>query len=299
MLSFLKGPLLGSIMLLLFIINTLIWAGPLIIVSLIKVIVPIRGWRQFWTGGVCWVAESWMRLNLGMVQHLIGVDWKIQCDVELARNKSYLITANHQSWVDILALYAATITQSPYLRFFIKQELIWVPILGLAWWALDFPFMKRYSKAYLEKHPEKRGKDLETTRIACEKFRGSHVSIINFMEGARYNKDAKRRAESPFQNLLSPKAGGIAFVLGALGDQLDELLNATIYYPGGSKEMWEFLCGELPEVTIYIQTMKLPPELENGDYQNDAAFREDFQRWINGLWEEKDAELARMRSTAF
>jgi 1-acyl-sn-glycerol-3-phosphate acyltransferase len=31
----------------------------------------------------------------------------------------------------------------PFLKFFLKQELIWVPVIGLAWWALDFPFMKR------------------------------------------------------------------------------------------------------------------------------------------------------------
>jgi len=34
--------------------------------------------------------------------------------------------------------------------FFIKKELMWVPFLNLAWWSLDFPFLERYSKEYLD-----------------------------------------------------------------------------------------------------------------------------------------------------
>lgn len=282
----------------LFVINTLLWSVPLIIFSFFKVILPSRAWRRLWTYAVCWVAETWMRCNLGMINGLIGVSWDIEINTDLRYDNSYLLTANHQSWVDIIALYQATIRKAPYHRFFIKQELIWVPILGLAWWALDFPFMKRYSKAYLEKHPEKRGQDLETTRIACEKFKGSTVSIINFMEGGRYAKDKKRQAESPYKNLLSPKAGGMAFVLAALGDNIDQVLNATIFYPDGVKEFWEFLCGKLVNVKVQIDPVIVPAELVGGDYQNDAEFRSAFQKWTNDLWVEKDQLLEDWKSAA-
>ncbi len=55
----------------------------------------------------------------------------------------YLVSSNHQSWVDILVLQRIFHGRIPFLKFFLKQELIWVPVIGLAWWALDFPFMKR------------------------------------------------------------------------------------------------------------------------------------------------------------
>ena len=53
--------------------------------------------------------------------------------------------SNHRSWVDILVLQAVFNRRIPFLKFFLKQQLIWVPFLGLAWWALDFPFMRRHS----------------------------------------------------------------------------------------------------------------------------------------------------------
>ena len=44
-------------------------------------------------------------------------------------------------------------------------------ILGLAWWFLDYPFMKRHSRDALQKHPELRGEDLaqaqQVSRVVC------------------------------------------------------------------------------------------------------------------------------------
>ena len=60
-------------------------------------------------------------------------------------NGHYLVLANHQSWVDILVLQKVFNRRIPLLRFFLKRQLFWVPLLGLAWWALDFPFMGRYT----------------------------------------------------------------------------------------------------------------------------------------------------------
>ena len=50
----------------------------------------------------------------------------------LARQEWYLMTSNHQSWADILVLQKVTNRRVPSLKFFLKQELIWVPLLGLA-----------------------------------------------------------------------------------------------------------------------------------------------------------------------
>ena len=62
----------------------------------------------------------------------------------------YLVLANHQSWVDIPVLQRVFNRRIPLLRFFLKRQLFWVPVLGLAWWALDFPFMRRSTRAEIK-----------------------------------------------------------------------------------------------------------------------------------------------------
>src|SRR6185436_13395597 len=106
-------------------------------------------------------------------------------------------------------------------------------LLGLAWWALDFPFMKRYTKQQLAKRPELAGRDIEATRRACAKFMHIPVSIMNFVEGTRFTRAKHDSQESPFQFLLKPKAGGVAFVLDAMGRALQSILDVTIVYPNG------------------------------------------------------------------
>lgn len=91
------------------------------------------------------------------------------------------------------------------LKFFLKKELIWVPFLGLAWWALDFPFMKRYSRKFLAANPHLAGKDLESTKKACEKFKHTPVSVMNFVEGTRFTPEKHQRKNSPYAHLLPPR----------------------------------------------------------------------------------------------
>jgi len=184
----------------------------------------------------------------------------------------------------------------PLLKFFIKRELLWFPIMGQAWWALDFPFIKRYREALLRRKPHLRGKDLEITRRACEKFKHIPISIMNFVEGTRFSLEKQCRQGSPFRNLLKPKAGGIASVLGIMGDRIHRVLDVTIVYPGGAKGFWSMLCGRIREVRVKVRALPVGPELL-GDYANDLAFRERLQTWLNGLWAEKDRLIEEMKAT--
>jgi 1-acyl-sn-glycerol-3-phosphate acyltransferase len=182
----------------------------------------------------------------------------------------------------------------PFLRFFLKQELIWVPLLGLAWWALDFPFMKRYSPAYLAKHPEKRGVDVMTTRKACQKFRHAPTAILNFLEGTRFTPEKHLKQGGPYAHLLRPKAGGMANALGAMGDRFEAILDVTIIYPDGPVELWGLLSGRLRRVVIHIEQRPIPPEWLGADYVSDPAFRAAFQAWVQEIWAEKDALIERV-----
>ena len=162
--------------------------------------------------------------------------------------------------------------------------------MGLAWWALDFPFMKRYSRSFLEKHPHLKGKDIEITRKACKKFETIPVSIMNFMEGTRFTKGKHRKQNSPYTHLLRPKSGGIAFVLSAMGRQLNSIVDVTIVYPRGVGSFWDLICGRIREIRVQVKTVPITDDIR-GDYFNDQVFRQRFQDWINSRWLEKDQQI--------
>ncbi|BBP85365.1 MULTISPECIES: acyltransferase [Pseudomonas] len=294
MLSFLPAFVRGVLASLLLALNTLFWCWPLFAVTLLKLILPFRPARLALNWVVNFIHEAWVTCNKGWMNLVRDTRWKVEGLDGLDYQHSYLVTSNHQSWVDILVLQYVLNRRIRPLKFFLKQELIWVPVIGLCWWALEFPFMKRYSKAYLAKHPEKKGKDLETTRRTCDKFRDNPVGIFNFLEGTRFTEGKHREQASPFKYLLKPKAGGIAFVLDAMGEQMQALLNVTIHYPEGNPSFWTLMAGDIPEVIVRIQAMPIPQEFIGRSYDQDENYRKTFQLWVNQLWETKDAELEQL-----
>ena len=56
--------------------------------------------------------------------------WDVEGVETLDRSEWYLVLANHQSWVDIAVLQRIFHRKIPFLKFFIKKELLWLPILG-------------------------------------------------------------------------------------------------------------------------------------------------------------------------
>lgn len=286
----------GILVTLIFVVLTVIIMVPLIVLAVLKLLVPFSPWQAFCNRWLDWLASHWMdanarqqslllptRLNLGAIDGLSTDDW-------------YMLIANHQSWVDILVLLRVFNRRIPYLKFFLKQSLIWVPLLGLAWWALEFPFMRRYSKAEIAKNPLLKGRDIEKTRQACEKFRHNPVTIINFLEGTRFTPQKHLQQNSAYRHLLPPKAGGLAFTLAAMNGQLHSLLDVTIYYPGGRPSYWEYVCGKVKEIRIHVRRLPIPAEML-GDYSEDGEFRNRFQAWVNQIWQEKDLLLEQMHTS--
>ena len=279
----------GSVTFLLFATNTLFWCSLLYLFVLVKLAVPAAGWRRAVSRLLVAIGEAWIAVNTFCLRLTQPTRHDVQGLGTLRRDASYLVVSNHQSWVDIPVLQGLFLRKIPFLRFFLKQQLIRVPVLGLAWWALDFPFMKRHSREALEKNPELRHEDLAATRKACERFRHAPASILNFVEGTRFTpaKHA-RNGGSPFRNLLVPKSGGLAFAASALGDKIRSLLDVTIVYPGGSPTFWDLISGGVPRIVARVREVEIPREWFTGDYLDDAAFRERFQAFVRDLWTEKD-----------
>ncbi len=271
--------------------STLLHATLLFALAAVKLVVPIAAWRSALSRVLAAIGESWIAVNSWLIRHLAGTRLGVDAIEGLRRDGWYLVVCNHQSWVDIPVLQAVFNRRIPLLRFFLKQQLAWVPVLGLAWWALDFPFMKRYSKETLARHPELRGKDIEATRRACAKYRTLPVSVMNFVEGTRFTADKHARQASPYRHLLLPRAGGIAFVLGAMDGLIEAVVDVTIAYPQGRPSVADLFCGRVREVRVAVRV--LPPPAP-GDYENDAASREAFQAWLNAVWADKDRAIERM-----
>jgi len=291
MLNFLPAPVLGVIASLLIALNALFWVPLLLIVALVKFIVPLRAVRLAIDPLLLFIAESWISCNSAWMALTQRIEWDVQGIEGLKRNSWYLVNSNHQSWVDILVLQHLLNRRIPLLKFFIKQQLIWVPVMGLAWWALDFPFMRRHSEEFLKKHPEMRGKDQETTRKACAKFALIPTSVMSFLEGTRFTAAKHARQQSPYTHLLKPKAGGMAMAIDAMGERFQALLDVTIVYPDGAPAFWEFLCGKTRHVVFRVRSLPIPPHLRQGDYAGDPAFREAFSLWVQQLWRDKDAQI--------
>lgn len=299
MLKNLCHHLLGVVSVTIYFINTVIWATPIILLSVCKLI-PVRLWQTFITYLLDSCATAWIGVNNLNQRLLSNTTWHVNGLNQLTPRDWYLVMANHQSWVDILVLQRIFNRRIPFLKFFLKQELIWVPILGLAWWALDFPFMRRYTKAYLAKNPHMKGKDMETTRRACEKFQHKPVSIMNFVEGTRFTKAKHDAQDSPFVHLLKPRAGGIAFVLSAMGDQLHKLIDVTIDYPNGVPSFWDFVSGKVKDIRVEVMVTPIKDIIDGGffsdTYFSDPEQRERFQKWLNSRWADKDQLLTTLRS---
>ena len=291
--GFLRIPLACLLLLL----NTVVHVLPLLALTLVRVLIPVRAMRNGMAPVLVHIAESWLSVNGWLFGAFTRTRWNVEGLDGLSTRENYLVVCNHQSWVDIPTLQKIFNKRIPFMRFFLKSQLIWVPLLGPAWWALDFPFMKRHTRQELEAKPELRGKDREATRRACEKFSHVPVSVMNFTEGTRFTKAKHEAQKSPYTHLLRPKAGGVAFVVDAMGDAIRQVLDVTIVYPQGAGTMMDLIAGRVHEVRIHIRLLPILPELR-GDYENDAVFRERFQTWVNQLWAEKDARIAAMLTKA-
>lgn len=283
----LAGPLL--------VLNVTVHALPILALALLKLI-PVQAWRARVSAWLVALGESWIAVNNRLMDQLTGTRVEVEyAGSALDKRGWYLVIANHQTWVDIPILQRVMLHRIPFLKFFLKQQLIWVPLLGLVWWALDFPFMRRYSRAELARRPELKGRDLEATRKACERFRQIPVSVMNFVEGTRFTAAKHAAGGAALKHLLPPRAGGVAYVMQAMGDAIDTLVDITIDYPDGAPTMIDLLCGRVRQVRVRVQASPIPAELRSGDYENDAGYRTRFQTWVNALWQAKDAELGTMR----
>ncbi|HET8731831.1 MAG TPA: acetyltransferase [Moraxellaceae bacterium] len=248
--------------------------------------VPVYRLQRLASRYCVWIATNWVASNVLMLRLLHRVNWEIDIDGVLDPEQSYLLVSNHQSWADILVLFDLFHRRTPFARFFLKRDLMYVPIIGVVCWAMDFPFMTRKAGTG----------DLATTRRACELYREVPVTVVNFLEGTRFTPTKHAATKSPYQHLLKPKSGGIAYTLNAMGDQFAGIIDVTVEYVPTTRALaWSWLCGEQADVRLHVLVRPVPQQLLAGDYHADPVHRARIQNWLHEIWSEKDARLAGLR----
>lgn len=244
------------------------------------------------------ITNSWLSVNNWLIDHVLpNTQWDISIDenLQLSMQGRYLMTCNHQSWVDTTVNQYFGLTRMPLTRFFTKWELIFIPFVGQAFKILGFPMMKRHSKAQIAKKPELKDRDMEEARKACQQLLSQPFTLLNYLEGTRFTQEKHDQQQSPYQHLLKPKAGGLALALNILGDQIDALVDMTIVYPDGVPGYSEFWLGEVPRIAVNLRKINIPDWVLGGNYEDDAEYRERFQQWVHELWLEKDQLIESMQ----
>ena len=276
------------------VLNTLFWCIFLLSVAVLKLLVPVEAWKRFCTKIIINIGECWIYCNGLWIKFLHRPELKVEGFESLDRSKWYLSVANHQSWADIFVLQDITNRKIPMLKFFMKHVLIWVPVIGLAWWALDMPFLKRYTKEEIERNPNLRGKDVKEMEKSFSRYSRYPVSIFSFAEGTRFTEEKKITQNSKFNNLLNPKSGGIGLTLTTM-PYIKVLLDFTIHYESSRRSFWDFLCGRMSKANVRVKEIQIPEYLLGKNYEEDIEFREELKSWMENLWSDKDQYLEELK----
>ena len=289
------GKLHAILAIFVLILSTAIGSIPILLVGILK-LYPNQRWNVFCTKIVDKIATLWSDANNIYLNKFHPARWDITGMDHFNPQQWYLVVANHQSWLDIVILQRLFNRKIPILKFFIKDQLKWIPLLGFSWWAMGCPFMKRYSQDYLAKNPHKKGKDLLATKKALKLFKKTPATIMSFVEGTRYTPQKKLQQKSPYQHLLKPKAGGVGFVIDAMSKQITQLLDVTIVYPHQQNSLWNFLCRDVNSVRIHIRQLPIPQKFLNSPLLDDESTQAEFREWLNQQWSEKDHLMDMMKT---
>jgi len=218
------------------------------------------------------------------------IEWDFQMPEDVNTDTWYIAMSNHQSWADIFILLAAGHQKIPLLKFFMKKELQWIPIIYLVHKTVDMPFLNRHSRAQIQANPELKKVDFENAKIAAKRFSRNPSTAFSFAEGTRFTGQKHAEQESPYTNLLKPKVGALAIALSGM-PQVNTLVDFTVVYASKKRSTWDFLCGDLSKAKVVAKTYSLPENLKNRSFEEEDDYRRDFQTFVDAIWLEKEQAI--------
>lgn len=252
--------------------NLVLWIVPLVLLTLARALAPAPGFRTACTRTIDHIYRLAVHVDSFLLQRTLGIDIRIHGDRPVDSRQTCIVVSNHRSWFDILLLQHTITGQGPILKFLIKRELVWVPVVGWICLALDFPRLERGRRA------GGRERDLNSVVAATVGLRDSPGALVSFAEGTRFTRRKHQERGSDFRHLLNPRAGGLTVMLEELPDV--PVIDVTIIYSTDDISFWRCLAGELKSVDLIL----------NACHANDIA---DVREWLNERWRAKDELIER------
>lgn len=220
-------------------------------------------------------SNYWGHINHLIMFHICGVQFSINGNHDFSKDKWYLLISNHRSAADIPILYSIFCQKLPPFKFFLKKELLYLPLIGTACWALQMPFINR--------------KKSHAFSFNFDLFKYAPCTIINFVEGSRANKEKIKANSSPYKHLLKPKFRGVLSTLESV-KEIKHIIDVTLVYQGMDtlkkpNILFKLFCGQLRFIEINIKKIDIPDLIYNCDSNEKNQL---FKSWLNNLWTKKD-----------
>ena len=257
------------------VLNLGFWILPLTVTTIIRFLFGQRWVQRRCNLAIEGIYRAAVRLNSLWMTRVIGIGIQVQGD--LPGHPAPIVVSNHQSWFDIPVIQHIVTRRGPILKFLIKRELVWLPLVGWICYALGFPRLRR------GKGDRARQQDHAAVEAFSSSQGGQDGALMLFAEGTRFT-GAKRVAQaSPYRHLLKPKPGGLKIMLEA-SPPGTPVVDVTIIYHGDTN-FWQCLGGETKRITAKIHVV---PAEDIGDAKG----------WLAERWEHKDREISAVISAA-
>ncbi len=252
------------------ILNLSFWMFPMIGLAVIRAL--IGGFKPLYKACTKLIERCYKTaaaINSAWMVYVARV--KFNVNGSITDHPTPLIVVNHQSWFDIPILHHVVTGQGPILKFLIKRQLVWVPIVGWICYALNFPRLNRSGTGKAQRQ------DFKSIKAASSSLHKESGALLIFVEGTRFTEEKHHRQHSPYQHLLLPKSGGLKIALSTLPADTP-VLDITINYNGGEKNFWKCLHGANRNIDIHIE-------------EHNASEIVDVRSWLADRWETKDQRL--------
>jgi 1-acyl-sn-glycerol-3-phosphate acyltransferase len=257
-------------------LNLLAWLPLLLLMVTIRTVLPFRKLKIATFSIVDWSYRTAVIINFWWLTKVLRVRFDIEDEAavlsELTTKDSPLIISNHQSWFDIFILQSIITSHGPILKFLIKRELLWVPVVGWVCLALNFPRLERLRDGTT------RTRDRKVALEASLKLQDEPGALMLFPEGTRYTSSKCKTTNSPYKYLLKPKLGGFDVIVNSVAKNT-RLLDISVRYGSADANCWRCMSGKVDSIKIKVTAIEL-------------ALIENSACWLEHSWHEKDNWLS-------
>nr|WHW29709.1 putative 1-acyl-sn-glycerol-3-phosphate acyltransferase [uncultured bacterium] len=240
-------------------------------VTVASYLLPTRPIKNFLYACAEHIYRAAVHVNSFWMKRVVGIELVIEGNVSVPENA--IIICNHQSWFDIPIIQDVVLGNGPIVKFLVKQELLWVPVIGWICLALDMPRLGRSKKA------DTKQRDLKEVRRVTRQQQSKPGALLVFPEGTRFSEMKKQANQSPYRNLLRPKSGGLATML-AHSEPGVVIIDITINYHQPNISIWNCLHGDPEKITVSVEQL-VPPA------------GQEVSEWLVARWASKDSLLSK------